>query len=63
MLYDHIGGINTMLYTLSNAGCLVTVDERSPDGVLRAVARHRVELLPTSPTFLNLVLISDPYAA
>ena len=62
LLYDHIGGINTMLYTLANGGCLVTVDQRTPDGVLAAVERHRVELLPTSPTFLNLVLISDAYA-
>lgn len=61
LLYDHIGGINTMLYTLSNGGCLVTVPERSPDAVLRAVERHRVQLLPTSPTFINLVLISEAY--
>jgi len=62
LLYDHIGGINTMLYTLSNGGCLVTVEDRSPDGVLGAVARYRVELLPTSPTFLNMVLISEAHA-
>ena len=39
LLYDHIGGINTMLYTLSNHGCLVTVQDRTPDGVLSAVER------------------------
>ncbi len=61
LLYDHIGGVNTMLYTLSNAGCLVTVSDRRPDAVLEAVERHRVELLPTSPTFLNLVLLSEAY--
>jgi len=61
LLYDHIGGINTMLYTLSNAGCIVTVRERSPDGVLSAVERYKVELLPTSPTFINLILLSEAY--
>jgi long-chain acyl-CoA synthetase len=61
LLYDHIGGINTMLYTLSNGGCLVTVPDRSPDAVLCAVDKHRVQLLPTSPTFINLVLISEAY--
>jgi acyl-coenzyme A synthetase/AMP-(fatty) acid ligase len=61
LLYDHIGGVNTMLHTLSNAGCMIVVEERSPDGVLAAVARHRAELLPTSPTFLNLVLLSEAY--
>ena len=59
LLYDHIGGINTMLYVLSHGGCLITVPDRDPDGVLAAVERHRAELLPTSPTFLNLVLISE----
>jgi len=61
LLYDHIGGVNTMLYVLSNAGCMVTVQERNPDAVLAAIERHRVELLPTSPTFLNLVLLSEAY--
>ena len=61
LLYDHIGGVNTMLYTLSNAGCMVTVSDRSPDTVLAAVAKYQVELLPTSPTFLNLILLSQAW--
>jgi acyl-CoA synthetase (AMP-forming)/AMP-acid ligase II len=61
LLYDHIGGVNTMLHTLSNAGCVITVQDRTPDAVLSAVERHRAELLPTSPTFLNLVLLSEAY--
>lgn len=61
LLYDHIGGVNTMLYTLSNGGCLVTVQTRSPDEVLAAVETYKVELLPTSPTFINLVLLSEAY--
>src|SRR6185503_11098072 len=61
LLYDHIGGVNTMLYTLANGGCFVTVKRRDPDSVLAAVAKHRVELLPTSPTFINLMLLSEAY--
>ena len=61
LLYDHIGGFNTMFYQLSNAGCIVTVQDRDPDTVLRAVERHKVELLPTSPTFMNLILLSEAY--
>ena len=45
LLYDHIGGFNTMLYQLSNAGCIVTVQDRDPDTVLRAVEQHKVELM------------------
>ena len=61
LMFDHIGGINTMLYMLSNAGCMVTVPQRSPDAVLKAIEQNRVELLPTSPTFLNLILLSEAY--
>jgi len=61
LLYDHIGGVNTMLYMLANAGCIVTVADRSPETVLAAVSRHRVGLLPTSPTFLNLILLSEAW--
>lgn len=61
LLYDHIGGVNTMLYTLSNGGCMVTVTSRMPDEVLSAIEKYRVELLPTSPTFINLILLSEAY--
>ena len=61
LLFDHIGGLNTLLYVLSNGGCIVTTNERSPDAVLAAIGKHRVELLPTSPTFMNLVLLSEAY--
>lgn len=58
---DHIGGINTLLYTLANGGAVVVPQDRSPAAVCDAIARHSVELLPTSPTFLNLLLLSEAY--
>lgn len=61
LLLDHIGGINTLLYTLSNGGTVVSVKNRDPDSVCQAIERYGVELLPTSPTFLNLLLISEAY--
>lgn len=61
LLYDHIGGVNTMLYILSNAGCIITVQNRTPDEVLNAVEKYEIELLPTSPTFINLILLSEAY--
>lgn len=62
LLFDHIGGVNTLLYTLSNGGCVVTVSDRTPENILATIARHRVELLPVSPTFLSLVLLSGAHA-
>jgi long-chain acyl-CoA synthetase len=61
LLFDHIGGINTLLYTLSNAGCVVAVNERTPEEVLSIIEKYKVELLPTSPTFINLILLSEAY--
>ena len=61
LLFDHIGGVNTMLYTLANAGCILTVKDRTPAGVLKTIEKHRAELLPTSPTFINLLLLSKVY--
>ncbi len=55
---DHIGGVNTLLYTLANGGAVIVPTDRSPESVCRAIARFQVELLPTSPTFLNLLLLS-----
>lgn len=61
LLFDHIGGVNTLLYTMSNGGCVVVVDDRSPESVLSAVEQYKVDLLPASPTFLNLLLLSKAY--
>lgn len=62
LLLDHIGGINTLLYTLSNGGTVVAAGSRAPDVVCESIARHGVELLPASPTFLNLLLISGAHS-
>lgn len=61
LLYDHIGGVNTLLYTLSNGGCVITVSNRQPDAVAATIEKYKAELLPTSPTFINLLLLSEAY--
>lgn len=58
---DHIGGVNTLFYTLANGGVAVVATARTPAAVCEAVETHRVELLPTSPTFLNLLLLSEEH--
>ena len=58
LLLDHIGGINTLFYGLTTGGAVVTVADRNPACVCRSIERHRVEVLPTTPTFLNLLLLS-----
>ncbi len=61
LLLDHLGGINTLLYTLSNGGTVVSVQSRDPEVICKAIANHKVQNLPTSPTFLNMLLISEIY--
>jgi long-chain acyl-CoA synthetase len=58
LLFDHIGGIDTMLNTFASGGAVVTVPNRTPEVVAKAIEEHKVHTLPTSPTFLNLFLIS-----
>src|SRR6516225_6186062 len=59
LLLDHIGGINTLFHALCYGGTIVAARERSPDAVCDAIAAHRIQLLPTTPTFLRLLLIAD----
>jgi long-chain acyl-CoA synthetase len=61
LLFDHIGGVDTLLNTLSSGGTLVTTPARDPETVCAAIAAHRVHTLPTSPTFLNMLLLSGAY--
>lgn len=61
LLFDHIGGMDTLFNTLASGGALVTVPNRDPDVVCRAIEQHRVHTLPASPTFLNLLLISEAW--
>jgi len=58
-LFDHIGGIDTLLHTLSNGGCVITVPDRQPQTVCQIIEKHRAEVLPASPTFINLLLLSE----
>ena len=63
LLLDHIGGVNTLFYTLANGGAVVLPRDRSAAAVCDVIEAHGVELLPTSPTFLNLLLLSGQAAA
>ena len=59
LLLDHIGGINTLFHVLCHGGTLVTAEDRSPRSVCTAIETHRVQLLPTTPTFLRMLLIAE----
>lgn len=58
LLFDHIGGLNTLFNGLASGAAIVIPDSRKPLTVAAAIERHAVKLLPASPTFLNLLLLS-----
>jgi acyl-coenzyme A synthetase/AMP-(fatty) acid ligase len=58
---DHIGGVNSLLYSLANNGTIIVSDDRTPANVCRAIQSFKADLLPTSPTFLNLLMLSKAY--
>lgn len=59
LMLDHFGGINTIFSILGGMGTVVTVKDRSVTSICRAIEEHHVEVLPTTPSFLNLLVRSD----
>jgi long-chain acyl-CoA synthetase len=55
---DHFGGINTLLGCLAHRGVGICLANRAPETVCAAIAAARAELLPTTPSFLNVLLAS-----
>ncbi len=58
LLFDHIGGLNTLLHTLFNKGTVVAPKSRSVQDILSTCTEHEIEVLPTTPTFLRMMLMS-----
>ena len=58
LLFDHIGGLNTLLHTLFNKGTVVAPKSRSVEDILATCSEHEIEVLPTTPTFLRMMLMS-----
>jgi long-chain acyl-CoA synthetase len=63
LLFDHWGGLNTLFHILSNGGVVITTSSRNPQNVCKLIEKQKIELLPASPTFLNLLLVSGSYDA
>ena len=58
LMFDHIGGLNSLLSSLSMSAKLIIPDSREPSHICMLIEKHQVNVLPSSPTFLNLILIS-----
>jgi acyl-CoA synthetase (AMP-forming)/AMP-acid ligase II len=50
-----------MFHVLSNGGVVIATKDRNPENVCKLIEQHKIELLPASPTFLNLLMLSRAY--
>lgn len=58
LLFDHWGGLNTMFRVLGSGGFLACPESRRPDDICGLVERYQLDLLPASPSFLNMLLVT-----
>ncbi|WP_444997940.1 ANL family adenylate-forming protein [Aliikangiella sp. IMCC44359] len=59
--FDHIGGVSTMFSILMNGGCMTSVEERTPESICQLIENEKVEILPTTPSFLNMLIMSKAW--
>jgi acyl-CoA synthetase (AMP-forming)/AMP-acid ligase II len=61
LMLDHFGGINTILAITASLGTVVTAENRAIATICQAIQDYKVELLPTTPSFLTLLAATDLY--
>jgi len=61
LMLDHFGGFNTLLSTFAYGGTAVCLPDRNSETVCRIIQQSRATLLPTTPTFINLLIASRCY--
>jgi len=61
LLFDHIAGLDTLFYTLKSGGSLVLTNSRTPNAICKLINQTDVEVLPVSPSFINLLFISRDF--
>lgn len=60
MHFDHIGGLDMAWRALATGQVLVAPPEKiTPAAVAATIVRHQVEVLPSTPSFLNLLLLAE----
>lgn len=59
LMFDHIGGLNTLLNILSMGATMIIPENRNADDVCKLIQDYKIMVLPSSPTFLNLILMSQ----
>jgi acyl-CoA synthetase (AMP-forming)/AMP-acid ligase II len=58
LMMDHFGGLNTMFAITSSGGEAIILKDRNLDTVCMAVQKHGVKVLPVTPSFIRLLIMS-----
>ncbi len=58
LLPDHMGGMNTLFGTLTAGGTVIIPPSRDPSAVCQTIEATAATLLPVTPSFLTLMLVS-----
>jgi acyl-CoA synthetase (AMP-forming)/AMP-acid ligase II len=61
LMFDHIGGLNTLFNCLSMGVSITIPSNRNPIDISKLIQQNKINVLPASPTFLNLMLIGDVF--
>lgn len=61
LMLDHIGGIDTFTGSFATGMEVVIPESRDPHHICQLIETHKVDILPATPTFLNLLLISGAH--
>jgi acyl-coenzyme A synthetase/AMP-(fatty) acid ligase len=61
LMFDHIGGLNTLLSCLAMGAVLTIPKNRTPNHICELIQKFKINVLPASPTFLNLAIMSNSF--
>ncbi len=61
LMFDHIGGLNTVFNVLCMGASLIIPKIKDAKTICELIEKYKIMVLPSSPTFLNLILISQEY--
>lgn len=58
LMLDHFGGINTLFHLFASRSCILFLKDRSVATVCKTISKLGANVLPTTPTFINMIISS-----
>ncbi len=61
LMFDHIGGLNTLLNAFVMGSTIAIPENRDAAYICSLLEKYKINILPSSPTFLNLIMMGEIY--